>query len=213
MTSKYITVWDPCVRMGHWTVVAAFTIAYFTGEDFLSTHVWAGYIVGGVVLARIIWGFVGPRHARFSDFAYGPRAVLSYLFDMVRFRAWRYISHSPAGGAMVIALLVSLSATVITGLAVYGAEEQAGPLAPLYAAETGSSSTSVLRVSERSDEGGSKNDASSMEELHEMFANLTLVLVALHICGVAFASIAHRENLISAMINGRKRGPDMAAPP
>src|SRR5690242_5061074 len=90
-------VWDPFMRSAHWMIVAGFAVAYLTEDDLLPVHVWAGYVVGGLVLARILWGFAGPRHARFSDFLYPPRAVVSYLVDLLRFRAPRYLGHSPAG--------------------------------------------------------------------------------------------------------------------
>jgi hypothetical protein len=71
-------VWDLFVRAAHWTIVAGFFVAYFTEDDALTLHVWAGYAVGFVVLLRIVWGFVGPRHARFTEFLYRPSEVVSY---------------------------------------------------------------------------------------------------------------------------------------
>jgi cytochrome b len=204
-----IRIWDPVVRIGHWTIVVAFAAAYFTEEDLLSLHVWAGYLVGSVVAFRVLWGFVGPQQARFSDFVYAPRRVLAYLSDLVRFRAKRYLGHSPAGGAMVLTLLFMLAATVGTGLLTYAADKHAGPLAPLYAAQA-----SVAAAAENGargateadgDEGGRKGEESALRELHELLANLTLALVVLHVSGVVLASIVHRENLVVAMITGRKR--------
>src|SRR5215470_10790514 len=125
-------VWDPLVRFGHWALVAAFAVAYFSAEEETGgpdpLHVWGGYVVGVLVVLRVVWGFVGPRYARFSDFARGPIVALAHFLGLLYGRARRYVGHSPAGGAMVIALLVCLAATVATGLIAHG-EEGKGPLA------------------------------------------------------------------------------------
>jgi|SRR6185437_3841365 cytochrome b len=197
--SESLKIWDPLVRIGHWIVVLGFAIAYLVGDEALGLHVWAGYIVGIVVIFRIVWGFVGPQKARFSDFVYRPRAVIAYLSGLIHFRAKRYLGHSPAGGAMVVVLLSMLAGTVITGMMTYGADKKAGPLAPLYATGT----TSGVQASK--DSGESEGQESAIAELHDVFANLTLILVGLHVVGVALASIVHRENLVAAMVTGRKR--------
>ena len=213
-----LAVWDPFVRVCHWLLVATFFIAYFTEDDLLSVHVWAGYAVGCIVVLRVIWGFVGPRHARFSDFVFGPWKVWRYLLALIRFRAERYIGHSPAGGAMVIALLMGLAATVWSGLEVYAIEENAGPLAGttigIYA-KAGDPARLVIRLvsekgeledvkgSEHEHEGRGNDDF--WEEVHEVLANFTLVLVIIHILGVGLASVVHRENLTRAMVTGQKR--------
>ena len=181
--SNQIKVWDPLVRIFHWSLASAFFIAYLTEDDWLDFHVWAGYTVAGLVAFRLLWGLVGSRHARFSDFVRSPREVFAYLKDML---TKRYIGHNPAGGAMVVALLLSLLITVLMGLSVYGAEEMAGPLAGLFANAPGFVGDVV-------------------EELHEFFANFTLFLVVFHIIGVVLASLQHRENLVRSMINGRKK--------
>ena len=83
---KQISVWDPLVRFGHWALVAAFAIAYITGEeegDPSEWHEWAGYIAGGIVAWRVLWGLIGTRYARFSDFVTGPRTAIAYLFGLV----------------------------------------------------------------------------------------------------------------------------------
>jgi cytochrome b len=70
-----VYVWDLLIRVFHWSLVAAFTIAYVIEEP-LSVHVWAGYVAGILIMARMIWGFVGRGHARFSDFVYSPATSL-----------------------------------------------------------------------------------------------------------------------------------------
>ncbi len=204
-----IRVWDPLVRIGHWVVVAGFFVAYFTEDDLLLLHAWAGYLVGGVVVLRVVWGFVGTRHARFADFVYRPRTVVSYFLDMLAFRARRYLGHSPAGGAMAVVLLLMLAATVFSGLMAYAVEENRGPLAP-YVAQTTVQLVPPARADDDGDEdsreaNGGEKRSEIWEDLHEVLSNITLVFIFLHIGGVALASFAHRENLVRAMITGDKR--------
>jgi cytochrome b len=110
-----IRVWDPLVRVFHWSLAALFLLAYMTGDEVERLHIAAGYAIAGLIALRLAWGFVGPRHARFREFVRSPRAILAYLRDMVLLRAPRHIGHNPAGGAMIIALLVMLATTGATG--------------------------------------------------------------------------------------------------
>ncbi len=200
-TSSDIQVWDPFVRIAHWTIALGFFAAYLT-EDARQVHIWAGYVVGVSIVARVVWGFIGTRHARFVDFVTGPITASYYLWDLTRGRAKRYIGHSPAGGAMVIALLVSLTATVSTGLIGY-AQEGRGPLAPLYVP---TSSAGAQTLTGEEDKGDKRRDENIISELHGAVANITLGLVIFHILGVILASFIHQENLARAMVTGRKRG-------
>jgi len=197
--STQIKVWDPFVRLFHWILLGAFCTAYFSegevfeglherlpGELLQGMHVWAGYAVAGLVLFRLWWGFIGPRHARFSDFVYRPGATLAYLKRVLTLTAPRHLGHNPAGGAMIVVLLLSLTATIVTGLMLYGADKGLGPLAGLLA-ETGSATIDGIA------------------EAHEMATNATLLLVGAHLLGVVWESVLHRENLVRAMITGRKR--------
>ena len=110
-----IRVWDPFVRICHWLLATAVLVDWMTDEP-RWMHVWLGYLTVILVLLRIIWGFVGPEHARFKSFVTGPRQALGYLAGLVRFSSRRYLGHSPAGGAMVIALLLMITATAVTGM-------------------------------------------------------------------------------------------------
>jgi cytochrome b len=181
--SDMVRVWDPVVRIGHWILVATFFTAYFTEDDLMTVHAWAGYLLAGVVAFRLLWGFAGSRHARFSDFSFSPATTTSYLVDMLHQRARRYIGHNPAGAAMIFALLVCLTVTAVSGMGLYAVEDGAGPLAGLLP----------------------RGDDDVWEEVHEVFANLTLGLIVLHVGGVLYASREHGENLIRSMLTGRKR--------
>ena len=195
-----ITVWDPLVRLFHWTLVLAFVFAFCSQsdgfekireqllpEEWLQTvHIWAGYTIAGLLLFRLIWGFVGPRYARFSNFVYGPHTIFAYVKAVLTLRAPRHLGHNPAGGAMIIILLLSLTITVSAGLLLYGAEKGLGPLAGLLV-------------------DSSDNAIDAFEEVHEFFANFTVILVIGHLVGVVWESLLHRENLARAMITGRKR--------
>jgi cytochrome b len=193
-----IPVWDRFVRIGHWLLAGAFLTAYVTEDDWLTTHVWAGYLAGAVVLLRIVWGFVGAEHARFRDFLFAPGQSLRYFGELLRGRARRYLGHSPAGAVMVFALLLGVAATTGSGLMVYAYDKHAGPLAGVVASRyQGLSKSERHRAYERAED--------FWEETHEVLANLTLFLVVLHVGGVVLASFAHRENLLRAMLNGRKR--------
>ncbi|HPE48747.1 MAG TPA: cytochrome b/b6 domain-containing protein [Hyphomonas sp.] len=214
--SQFQAVWDPLVRIGHWTLVIGFFTAYLSGDDLFNIHKWAGYVVAAYVLTRVVWGFVGTRHARFTDFVRGPGAVLGYLRGLASGKAKDYAGHNPAGGAMVIALLFSLLVTTSSGMALYAVEDNAGPLAGIVTEQTFAPIAGMLNESgekpEEEHERGSGHEESAAEELlegvHKAFVYVTLALVGLHLAGVVASSLVHKENLARAMVTGRKRRPD-----
>lgn len=175
MSTATIRVWDPFIRLFHWSLVASFAIAWLTAEEWQGLHEWAGYAAAALVAFRLLWGLVGTRYARFAQFVYAPGTVARYAGAMLRGKERRYLGHNPAGGMMILALLATLLGTAATGWmytldAFWGVEW--------------------------------------VEETHELLANLMLALVAAHVAGVVLASLRHGENLVSAMIAGRKRGPE-----
>lgn len=169
---QVVAVWDPFVRLFHWSIVASFAVAWVSGARWEGIHEWAGYAAALLVVLRLGWGLLGTRHARFSDFVHPPQTVLSYLIDIAAAREDRYLGHNPAGGAMILALLTATGLTALTGWlqttdAYYGVDW--------------------------------------VQESHSWIAHAMLVLIALHLAGVVLASVRHRENLVRAMVTGRKR--------
>lgn len=169
-----IGVWDPFVRIAHWSLVATVLAAWLTRDGGGRWHEWLGWTTLAIVLARITWGWIGPRHARFIHFVRSPALTLDYLRRVLARAEPRYIGHNPLGACMVLALvlgvmLVALSGWLMTTETYWGVQW--------------------------------------VEELHDGLTDLLLVLVGLHVAGVAFSSIRHRENLVAAMLHGRKRAP------
>ena len=103
----------------HWVLVIAFSTTYFTEDDLITQHVWAGYTVTGIILIRLVWGYISGRYAKFSNFIYQSSAILLYLKSLIAPKPQHYIDHNPAGGAMVIALLLYLSITTLSGMKLY----------------------------------------------------------------------------------------------
>jgi cytochrome b len=165
-----VRVWDPLLRLFHWSLVLAFFTA-FLAEEGETLHDAAGYTVLGLIAFRLVWGFVGPEHARFSDFVPAPARLRAYLASLVRGRPERHLGHNPAGGVMILLLLAAV----------------------LLAAGSGWLMTM--------DRFWGKD---WVEELHEAAAYFALLLVGVHVAGVVVSSLLHRENLVRAMITGKK---------
>jgi cytochrome b len=168
-------VWDPLVRVFHWSLVASFAIAWLTRHSWEDVHHWAGYAAGALVAFRLVWGFLGTPYARFAQFVRHPMTVVRYLRDILSGREARYLGHNPAGGMMIVALILAMGGAATTGWMMttdtfYGVEW--------------------------------------VEKIHDVLGNGLLLLVVGHLAGVALASIRHRENLVRAMISGRKRSPE-----
>jgi len=204
-----VKVWDPLVRIFHWSLVAAFTIAYLTGDEESQLHVYAGYAVIGLVLFRIIWGLIGTRHARFRDFVFRPSAIAQYAREFFIGRPKRYLGHNPLGGAMILLLLGSLLITGVTGYLMLGSDGQdARPVATAPAPPAARPAGGIIAAAFADDDNEGEERGHEHEgplgEIHEFFANITLFLVFLHVGGVLLSSLRHRENLVRAMITGRK---------
>jgi cytochrome b len=210
---QFIKVWDIAVRAFHWTLVGCFAFAFVSAEDFRKLHVVFGYSVLLLVLFRILYGFVGTRYARFSDFIYPPGQIVDYLKGLLIGRPKHYMGHNPAGGFMIIILLLSLLSLTLTGLKAYGIKGH-GALAK-HEISFVTNAFADSDDNETHDEEGSRKQRSQKnhvndkdefwKEAHEIFVYLILFLISTHIMGVLVSSLVHRENLIKAMITGRKQ--------
>lgn len=213
--TRTIKVWDPLVRIFHWSLVVFFFTAYVSAEEAEGLHVTAGYVVLALVAFRVVWGFIGPKHARFTDFVFGPARILRYLKSLATGRPEHYLGHNPAGGAMVVVLLVFLLITTFAGLKTLAVEEGAGPLAyenGLVVSTAHADGFFEFGEDDDDDEheehgryGEHEGEGEELwEEVHEVFANITLLLALVHIAGAVVSSVLHRENLVLSMITGRK---------
>ncbi|MEJ6781452.1 cytochrome b/b6 domain-containing protein [Aminobacter sp. Piv2-1] len=166
-----VKVWDPFVRVFHWSLVASLAVAWLAADETRIVHDLAGYAAGALVASRLVWGLIGSRYARFTQFIRRPRKTLGYARDVLAGREARYLGHNPLGGVMIVWLLGAVAAVAVTGWL---------------------QTTDMFWGIEW------------VEEAHEVAANLMLALVGLHVAGVVFSSIRHRENLVRAMLTGRK---------
>jgi len=167
-----VTVWDPLVRIGHWLLVVGVAAAWITRTGGHELHEALGYAALAIVVLRVLWGFTGPRHARFSEFVRSPAATLDYAKLLLAAREPRYVGHNPLGGWMTVVLLLVITAVGVSGW-VYTTDAYWG--------------------------------VKWVADLHEALSDVLLALIALHLAGVALASYRHRENLVAAMLHGRKR--------
>ena len=213
MSARMVSVWDPFIRIGHWLLAALFAIAYLTEGEPLWLHSWCGYAIAALVVARVVWGLIGSRHARFADFLTGPGAVLADLTALARGRAERHLGHTPAGGWAIVVLLVLLAATTVSGMANLAWQKGTGPLAPFIDRGATVGVTLLAPAHADDDEGeerdeGRRGEEGPFQEVHELLANLTLAMVLIHVTGVIVVTLATGENLIGAMISGKKRALD-----
>ena len=178
-----VKAWDPLVRVFHWSLVFFFLLAYATEDDWMSLHIWSGYAVAMLVGFRILWGIIGTHNARFLTFIKSPKEVMRHLRDMLALKAPHYLGHNPVAAVMVVTLLASISLVAFSGMVLIAAEGR-GPLSgTLFAGVNGE----------------------AMEEVHEFFANFTILLIFGHVTGVVISSLLEGENLIKTMVTGRKK--------
>lgn len=185
--TEIVKVWDILIRLFHWSLVFFFALAYVTEDDLLDIHIYAGYMIFILLIFRLLWGVIGSKYARFSHFLASPKEAVKYLKEEFSGDAKHYLGHNPAGAVMIVALIVSLFISTLSGVVVIATDGQ-GPLANTFV---------------------SLWPEGILEEVHEFFSHLSLLLVLLHIAGVIFSSLLQEENLVKAMITGKKNNPKL----
>ncbi len=110
-----VKVWDPLVRLFHWTVAGGVIANLTFLEHARAPHRYVGYVVVAAVAVRIVWGFVAAGHAKWTSFVPGPRSFLGYMQSLLARRDPRYVGHNPAGAAMAIALMLLIAIIGATG--------------------------------------------------------------------------------------------------
>ncbi len=166
-----VKVWDWPVRVFHWTLAASVFGAYMTGEGeaLERLHQVLGWVAAGLIGFRVVWGLIGTRYARFSEFVRSPKVVWAYMKSLRSAHPQQFVGHNPVGAVAVLLLMGLTSLTVYTGWLALA------------------------------------DDASEwFEESHEMAAMALIGIVVVHVIGVVWSSRSHGENLVKAMLTGRK---------
>ncbi|MBE9528824.1 MAG: cytochrome b/b6 domain-containing protein [Proteobacteria bacterium] len=179
-----IAVWDISTRVFHWALVAACVTAYLTSrtERYIELHAVSGYALFCFVLFRLVWGFVGNRYARFSNFIRGWKKTRDCLADLLSFKPHRNIGHNPAVGWVVLIMLAVLLVVSITGVVTYSGEENKGFLAGAFSFST----------------------AQYAHLIHSYIAYAFVLVIVLHVSAALVHDFIFRENIIVAMITGHK---------
>jgi cytochrome b len=191
-----IKVWDGFVRIFHWLLVLLFITAYVTGDEKNNLHLYSGYAILGLIVLRIIWGFIGSKYAKFTNFIYSPTNTINYFKNIKNKNAKHYIGHNPAGGWMIILMIISLLIVIISGIKVDEIEKR----------ENSANNINITFINNAYADDDDENHAEEefWEEIHEISANFMILLIILHVLGVIAASRLHNENLVKAMITGKK---------
>ncbi len=188
-----VRVWDRPLRLFHWLLVLCLIGSFVSvkaGGYWMDWHFRFGYTALGLLVFRILWGFVGPRYARFSSFVYPPSRLVAYLrggADMPQ-----ALGHTPVGALSVFAMLLALAVQAATGLFTSDEIATEGPLARVVSNATVATASSV----------------------HHFNQNLILILVGLHLLALLFYRLVRRVSLVKPMVVGDKlvapAGPDPA---
>jgi cytochrome b len=194
------SLWDPVVRLTHWGIAVAVLLNALVTEGGSVTHVSLGWLGMALLLLRLIWGVVGPSEARFSAFPPNPVAALRHLAELAAGRPREHASHNPAGALMAYAFWLCLSAVIASGLVMTGGATPMQIASDKAAVASGDWSALAEKSDSSSEDTSLRHTA---EEIHEVVANLMLLLAALHVAGIFIESRAMRRSLVAPMLLGR----------
>lgn len=197
-SGQALPVWDPLLRLMHWGIAAAVLANYALTKEGGSVHIAVGWAGLGLLILRMFWGFVGPREARFATFAPNPWAALRHLKDLLRGQVAHYPSHNPAGAMMAYALWACLGVLTLTGIGMAGVSPF--KQAELEAAVAAGDWSAVVEEEEKDESPFGE----ALAEVHEIAANLILILAFFHVAGVIVESRAMGRNLVIPMLISRK---------
>lgn len=173
-------VWDIPTRLFHWLLVGAMIGMWYTGSELMmDIHFKLGYAVLGLLLFRFAWGFWGGSFSRFNAFQLSPSSAITYLTNNMH---TRYPGHNPLGSWGIVLLLLSSTLQVTTGLFANDSILEEGPLAQFVSADISNWLTSI----------------------HTQGFDILLVLIAIHIAAVVFHAAVRKEDLVPAMVTGRR---------
>jgi cytochrome b len=181
-------VWDLPLRLFHWLFALSIVASWVTAElgfDWMQWHFYLGYWMIGLLTFRVIWGFIGPRHARFASFLASPPSTWRYLRNLFKGASLYTPGHNPAGGLMVILMLLLVALQVTTGLFATDDVVWSGPYNPAV----------------------SKDLASRLTTIHHINFNFILAAVVLHLAAITFYGLVKKQNLVLPMLTGHKPAP------
>lgn len=180
-------VWDLPLRLFHWLLVVSVAGSWLThklGTEAFVWHRWFGYTTLVLVFFRIVWGFIGPRHARFASFVRRASAITGYARSLLSSSTERHAGHNPLGALMVLLFLLLLAAQGAAGLF---ANDEVLSTGPLYGYVDDPTSDAFARV-------------------HRQLSDVLWIVIGVHVVGVLFYWLVKRDNLIVPLVTGRKRG-------
>lgn len=189
MTEKHL-IWDLPLRIFHWGFVVTVLASWYTSEqegEMVELHMQLGFVALALIVFRILWGVIGPKHARFSQFIPSPKTLISYLHPEKKSKAAP--GHNPLGALMVVMMIVLISLQAVSGLFINDDIFSSGPY-------YGSVSKNLEKI---------------MFFLHHNTFDFMIAAIALHLGAIAYYWRIKKQNLVLPMITGKKAANQVSA--